>query len=280
MNKNMFRGLAIVLALLLCGAALAEVRTTGNVWLRTGPGLGYDQVTSFKEGKSLSFLGETSVDDRGVMWYKVSAGDYTGWVSSRYSELVGETLPAEVPEEDSADAPEPEPAEVPGQDAAEAGPTDEPAGMPALDAGVLFTDSVAGDEAAKATELAGYYLDELVTAANELGLISYREVDSEVPYQYYNDALVLAGSQYVENIVVSGAGYEVFGVSVGMSQNAAIVALAGAGLDYTPSPTGITFEHPGSESAFYVDEAGHDSCISLTVEDDVVTGIDWSTYTG
>ena len=73
--KHTVKLLALVLALMLIGgAALAEVVTTANVWLRSGPGLNYDQVTSYKEGKSLTFLGETQMDDRPVLWYKVSDG--------------------------------------------------------------------------------------------------------------------------------------------------------------------------------------------------------------
>ena len=84
MNKHWLRGLAAALVLaLLGGTALAEVKTTGTVWMRSGPGLSYDQVSSLSEGKSLEYLGESSVDDRGVAWYKVSDGKNTGWVSSK-----------------------------------------------------------------------------------------------------------------------------------------------------------------------------------------------------
>ena len=69
MKHRVFRILATALVLMLiCGAALAEVVTTANVWMRTGPGLKYDQVTSLSEGKKLTYLGETSVDERGVAW--------------------------------------------------------------------------------------------------------------------------------------------------------------------------------------------------------------------
>ncbi|MBP5620821.1 MAG: hypothetical protein J6X44_02270, partial [Thermoguttaceae bacterium] len=68
---------------------------------------------------------------------------------------------------------------------------------------------------APVVELSQYYRQDLVTAANEIGLISYRQVESEAPYQYYNDAVIVAGNQVVENIVVFGEGYEVYGVRVG-----------------------------------------------------------------
>jgi len=314
------RLLALALALMLLGAAaLSEVRTTGNVWLRSGPGLSYSQVTSFSEGKSLTYLGQSSVDERGVTWYKVSSGSHTGWVSSRYARLIGETeAPAASASASPTDAPvflpvaTVQPTATPtSQPTAEptAQPTTEPTAqptaeptaqpvqtqeapstLPALNAGLLFTNSVNGDQGApvqtpeaeeKAVELSNYYLGELVTTANALNLISYRQVESEAPYQYYNDAVIVAGNQYVENIVVYGAGYEVYGVRVGMNANTAMAYLNAAGLDYVSSKNGITYEHIGSEDSLYVDEQGHDSCINLWIdESNLVREIDWSTYTG
>ena len=134
---------------------------------------------------------------------------------------------------------------------------------------------------AKPVELSAYYRADLVAAANEIGLISYRQVESEVPYQYYNDALILAGNQNVENIVVYGAGYEVYGVSVGMNANTAMAWLNAAGLDYVDSVNGLTYEHKAAADAPFADANGHDSCINLWVdENNIITEIDWSTYTG
>lgn len=273
MKNRVIKTVALALALLLCcGLALAEVRTTANVWMREGPGLSYAQVTSYAAGKSLTFLGETSVDDRGVAWYKVTDDKHTGWVSSKYTELVGETAVTAEPTE----APTPEPT-----------PTAEPtAALPALDAGLLFMDSVSGEDAAQAdhegvVELSSYYLENLVTAANEIGLVSYREVQSEAPYQYYDDALIIAGNQLVENIVIYGEGYELFGAAVGMSLNQAVACLTAAGLDYAASIDGATFQHKATELSLFANADGNDSCINLQAdEDNIVTMIDWSTYTG
>lgn len=295
MKKTIIRAMGVALALaLLCGAALAEVKTTGNVWMRKGPGLGYDQITSFSSGKTLTYEGESSVDDRGVTWYKVSSGKHTGWVSSRYSKLVGENKkPAATEAPVATEAPAP---------VATAQPTEQPAptqsAAPSLSAlaGSVFLQSVEETGEAeqteapapvvpaqpeKAVELSNYYRGELVVTANELGLISYRQVESEVPFQYYNDAVIIAGNQNVENIVVYGAGYEVYGVHVGMNANTAMAYLNAAGLDYVKGAEGLTYEHRGdAASGFFVDENGHDSCINLWVdEDNVVTEIDWSTYT-
>ena len=301
MKRRFLRIAALALALtLLCGLALAEVRTTASVNLRSGPGLSYEIVTSFSANKSLTYLGESSTDDRGVTWYKVSSGSLTGWVSSRYAKLVGEESGQPAP----TAAPTPAPTAVPTPQ-----PTPQPTAQPATDgqagddvmnAGGLFANSL-GNEAAQPTaeptaepadgpalpdlsrsvELSAYYGIDLVTAANEIGLISYREVVSEAPYQYYDSALILAGNQTVESIVVYGSGYEVFGVSVGMDAQTAMACLNAAGLDYMDSLNGITYEHRAAEGAGFVDADGHDSCINLWVNaENIVTEIDWSTYTG
>ena len=286
MNKRMMRILALALALLVIGGtALAEVRATASVWMRTGPGRNYDQIAAFSEGFKFEYLGETQMDERPVAWYKVSSGKYTGWVSSMYTELVNESAAPAV-------TAEPQPTAEPTQ-----AQTDSQVGLPALDAGSLFVDSLNPDGADEQptptpmseaeqprtpVELSAYYQADLVTAANEIGLISYRQVESEVPYQYYDGALILAGNQNVENIVVYGEGYEVFGVHVGMNANAAMACLNAAGLDYAESANGVTYEHrAAADSPYFSDANGHDSCINLWISDDnLVTEIDWSTYTG
>ena len=295
MKKRLFGMIATLLALaLLCGGALAEVRTLANVWMRAEPNINSDPVTSLPEGKSLEYLGETADDDRGIgiVWYKVKSGEYTGWVSSRYTELVGEDAAGTpAPEADTTPAPE-----APTGNEPEAEPTEEaPLSLPALIAGKLLSDATEGDATdgedapeapsaqapAQVVELSGYYLDDLVDAANAIGLIPYRQVESEAPFQYYNESLILAGNQRVENIVIYGAGYEVFGVGVGTDANTARAFLNAAGLDYTDSANGITFEHRATESSLFKDANGHDSCINLWLdENDIVTEIDWSSYTG
>ncbi len=305
MKNRIFRILAVAVALMLILChALAEVRTTGDVWLRKGPGLDYDAVSILSSGKSFEYLGESSVDERGVAWYRISDGEKEGWVSSRYTELIGESAKAE----DAAETPE----------ADEPAPTEAPASQSALFAGLLFGgDASEGESAEKAeaeieaepeadapveepageadatpapapanaparpVEMSAYYLNNLVEAANEIGLISYRQVESEAPYQYYDKALILAGNQQVENIVVYGPGYEVYGVSVGMDINAARACLNAAGLDYVESVNGVTYEHRATGASLFTDPKGHDSCINVWVNDNgAVTEIDWSSYTG
>ena len=292
MKNSVIRVVAVTAALMLMqGFAQAEVKTTGDVWLRTGPGLDYESLAILKTGKTYEYLGESSVDERGVTWYRITVGDKTGWVSSRYSELIGEAAGAG----EAAD------------EAAEPAPTEAPASQSALDAGILFSQDdteptpepaleptpepaaePAPEEApapangpTRAVELSGYYLNNLVETANEIGLISYRQVESEAPYQYYDDSVIIAGNQQVENIVVYGGGYEIYGVSVGMNINAARACLNAAGLDYVESVNGVTYEHRATEASLFTDAKGHDSCITVWVDETgTVTEIDWSTYTG
>ena len=64
------------------------VRATASVNVRKGPGLGYADMGTLGKGETVPYLGNTSVDDRGVVWYQV---DYKtngiGWVSSVYATL-------------------------------------------------------------------------------------------------------------------------------------------------------------------------------------------------
>lgn len=292
MRKHVLKIAALALALMMIGgAALSEVVTTGSVWLRSAPNLNAEQITSYKEGKSLTFLGETAEDERPVLWYKVTDGKNTGWISSKYSKLVNEELPAPAATEAPVETPV-EPIAAPVESTEAPAPLPEPEGdsegdssaaTDALNAGKLFVDSIFQKPAdnADVVELSGFYMDDLVTAANDIGLIDYREVISEVPFQYYNDAVIIAGNQNVEHVEVFGAGYSVFGVQVGMSTGEAIACLNAAGLDYLPGLNGVTYEHPAGESAGYVDENGHDSCVNVyTDAQNIVVEIDWSTYTG
>ena len=62
----------------------SKVKTTGQVNLRTGAGLDYNNVCAVPEGTSLTW-DEKKLDERGVAWYHVSYQGKTGWVSSRYA---------------------------------------------------------------------------------------------------------------------------------------------------------------------------------------------------
>lgn len=64
-----------------------KVVTTGSVWMRKGAGLGYAKIAVVPEGTTVSYLGESSTDSRGVKWFKVKYDGNTGWVSSKFSKI-------------------------------------------------------------------------------------------------------------------------------------------------------------------------------------------------
>ena len=66
------------------------VKATGEVRMRSGPGLDYEGVGTISKGRTLPYLGESSVDDRGVAWY-LAEHETKGevWISSRYSQIDG-----------------------------------------------------------------------------------------------------------------------------------------------------------------------------------------------
>lgn len=63
------------------------IKTEGSVNVRKSPNLNSASLGTATKGTTLTFLGKTSTDARGVKWYKVSFNGSTGWVSSRYTEI-------------------------------------------------------------------------------------------------------------------------------------------------------------------------------------------------
>ncbi len=59
----------------------------GDANLRSGPGLSYEDIGTMHNGETASYLGGSSVDERGVTWYKVNFNGKVGWVSSKYARL-------------------------------------------------------------------------------------------------------------------------------------------------------------------------------------------------
>lgn len=252
--------LLLALCLALSAAAMAEVHTTGNVNLRTGPGLDYDSIATVEPDTDLEYLGYTSVDERGVAWYQV---DHDGpcWISSKYSELDEDEVQDFVTPGGEVDAEHSDAGMYAGV----------PAEIPPYDA-----------EAAKDyIDVAEYYLSNLDEIAAELRLEDYEETDSEAPRRYSSAVLTLGGKDRVEYVVLRGAGYTVCGAAVGMGVEEAAAALEAAGME--PLSDGasdvLSFQHPaGEDSPAEVD--GFDSCIDLWCSDGLVYEISWSTYTG
>lgn len=61
--------------------------TGGEVYLRYTPSLNGTKLATVKKGDKLTYLNETSTDNRGVIWYYASISGKTGWISSKYSKL-------------------------------------------------------------------------------------------------------------------------------------------------------------------------------------------------
>ena len=60
----------------------------GKSFVRTGPGLDYKSIGTLHRGDDARFLGETAIDDRGVLWYMIRWNGKRAWVSSRYTKKV------------------------------------------------------------------------------------------------------------------------------------------------------------------------------------------------
>lgn len=59
--------------------------TDGQSYVRNAPRLSGKALTVMQQGDAAEYLGSSSVDDRGVTWYKVYFNGKTGWVSSKYT---------------------------------------------------------------------------------------------------------------------------------------------------------------------------------------------------
>ncbi len=74
---------ALLSAMFATGAFAASMVTTGNVYMRYGPGIEYAHRFVLKKGTKVETLDSDHATD-GRLWYKVKAKGKTGWVSSRY----------------------------------------------------------------------------------------------------------------------------------------------------------------------------------------------------
>lgn len=128
-------------------------------------------------------------------------------------------------------------------------------------------------------ELSGYYGQNLVEAAQAAGLVDYVYEQSEVPNCYFNDCLTFAGNDCVSYISLTGEGYAIFGCEIGMDMEMVADLMRAAGLSLSWGDGYVcVFEHPADEDSFM---EGFDSCINVCFDETgVVTGLDWSTYTG
>ena len=63
------------------------VATGGKTNIRTSGNLSAESVGILREGERATYMGESSTDERGVVWYRIIHDGQKGWVSSRYTTL-------------------------------------------------------------------------------------------------------------------------------------------------------------------------------------------------
>ena len=62
---------------------------SGDTYVRKHPDKEAAEFGVLYQGDSAPYLEEKSWDDRDVVWYKISFHGHNGWVSSRYTKIVG-----------------------------------------------------------------------------------------------------------------------------------------------------------------------------------------------
>ena len=78
--------LAAALLMLLGGAALAAtVGFSGDCNVRSKPNVNAKSLGVVNSRTTLDYMYESSIDSRGVMWFKVRYNGGAGWVSEKYS---------------------------------------------------------------------------------------------------------------------------------------------------------------------------------------------------
>ena len=62
---------------------------SGDTYVRKHPDRDAAEFGVLYQGNSVPYLEEKQWDDRDVVWYKISFHGHNGWVSSRYTKIVG-----------------------------------------------------------------------------------------------------------------------------------------------------------------------------------------------
>ena len=62
---------------------------SGDTYVRKHPDKDAADLGVLYQGNSAPYLEEKRWDDRDVVWYKVSFHGHNGWVSSRYTKIIG-----------------------------------------------------------------------------------------------------------------------------------------------------------------------------------------------
>lgn len=207
------------------------VRTTGDVNLRIGPGLGYAVLKAVKKDVDVGGLVETAVDERGVVWYGVSLPGGQGWVSSKFAAaFVGniDYSAARMPFVTSLN----------------------PSEYYMLDGGM---------------ELANYYLCSMDVVNEALGLDGL--VDGDGGREASSWAVRIGGDEYVEEMELFAGGYSIYGVTLNMHIDEAVRMLESAGLFCSGQQSySCTFERPCTTGSIYINESGFDSYITVVFD--------------
>lgn len=73
------------------GADMGAIRITGRtVWIRKAPDPESMEIKLAKRGQIYPWTGAFAADGRGVKWYEVELPDGCGWISEKYSEVIGD----------------------------------------------------------------------------------------------------------------------------------------------------------------------------------------------
>ena len=130
-------------------------------------------------------------------------------------------------------------------------------------------------------ELSDWYLKGLADTASALSLGNHRlEENNDFPETYSNEALLIGGDTITKHFRITGEGYAVYGVSIGMDMESAIAALTDAGLARKDNILGASFQHYADVDA-PVNVNGFDSFINIIADaSSKVSEISWSVYSG
>lgn len=261
--------IALLLAF-LAFPALADMTlyTTDDVNLREGPGQKYAKIGTLAKGTGVEFLGRVSTDNHGVDWYQIRYYGEPVWICSRYAYLDQEALTDSYTGEGYI------------------GYNEETTAIPMATPQPVITSvpSLNGDAMLSPTfgvpgmiEMTSFCKTSLKGSAISLRLGGFMQ--DELRNMYYNDILLIAGKDSTDHILVTGTGYTIYGVYVGMDINSARAVLSAAGLVQSPGGMGLYFQHP--VSAFSKDgNDSFDACISAVTDGSgKVTEISWSALT-
>ena len=199
----------LVVVMLTCACALADVVTTGNVNMRSGPGTNYSVLATIPEGEQLVCLGDNSNGNGNPTWYNVRYNDMDGWISAKYAEIIEGRNPSILIPDVEPEAP----------------------------------------AAAAIREVSLFWKQDLKTAAENIGLTGYQESLSKTPKKYFDSDLMIAGNDKVELMVLFGGKYSIFGASVGMNSSFAATAIMQRGMLFAGSAEGsILFCSKGTDA--------------------------------